>query len=303
MSTDKLFSKLVRADDGAWSTVYGSFVIKSALQPIFRIAEGNALEMDGLQGLIRPQRDGDSFSPGEFLPLVEAADRPALQGLMRSIHILNAGQLRRDDLSVFVSFDPRLYDDERALRHEIDLMRHSAREARLSPGRIVCELSGRTGQTTHTLEYYAARLRGSGFRISISDYGSGEMDADSASALKPDFIKFDSPWVRDYMTNPAGFALLRVIVRQFRDKGMQPVFDRLEEAWQVDFCRALGVPLLQGYALARPQLAPTDFNERFSTLPSPPDGGRPNRGSENPLLMSHRDRSTFGSRPFGRRYQ
>jgi len=84
--------------------------------------------------------------------------------------------------------------------------------------------------------------------------------------VKPDYVKFEASWVRDFMSNSAGAALLRVIVRQFMDDGIEPVFEALEENWQVELCGDLGVNLMQGYALARPELAPTTFDERFPEL-------------------------------------
>lgn len=70
------------------------------------------------------------------------------------------------------------------------------------------------------------------------------------------------------MQNSAGAALLRVIVSQFRNDGIEPVFEGLETSWQVELCEELGVLLMQGYVLAKPELAPTTFDARFPELGS-----------------------------------
>lgn len=308
MSVEKLFTHLVRASNGAWSTAYGPFVIKTALQPLFRVLPGGMLDLDSFQGLVRPERDGDAFPPSEFFPLVDPADRPGLESLMRTIHILNAGALRRHRARIFVNFDPRIYGDERALRHEIERMRLAAHEGDMTPDRIVCELPGRTSGPAFDIDDCAARLRATGMRIALCDYGAGEMDAECVASLRPDYVKFDSHWVRDYMTNPAGFALLKVIVRQFNDSGVQAIFERLEESWQVDLCRELGVPLIQGYALARPQTAPTDFDAVYPEMLLPP--AAPERLDDQPAApiaheeqppLAPRDRRTNRAPAFGRR--
>jgi len=82
----------------------------------------------------------------------------------------------------------------------------------------------------------------------------------------PTSSRLDGDWVRDYMHNAAGFALLKVIVRQLSDTGTETIFEHLEEMWQVDLCQELGVSLLQGYALARPEIVPTSFNEQFPEM-------------------------------------
>jgi hypothetical protein len=60
------------------------------------------------------------------------------------------------------------------------------------------------------------------------------------------------------------------MVKTFLEQGILTIFEGLEDQRQVDICRNLEVPLLQGYALARPQLAPTTFNDEFpeSTVPA-----------------------------------
>ncbi len=50
------------------------------------------------------------------------------------------------------------------------------------------------------------------------------------------------------------------------ERGIQPIFEGLEELSQVELCQELGVPLMQGYVLARPEIAPTSFNR---TYPNP----------------------------------
>jgi EAL domain-containing protein (putative c-di-GMP-specific phosphodiesterase class I) len=75
----------------------------------------------------------------------------------------------------------------------------------------------------------------------------------------------------------------------------------------VDICEELGVVLMQGYALAKPELAPTSFDARFPELgsgyfsPSP----RPDRSVATPAFLREerpaephtpRQTRTFGKR-------
>lgn len=281
MGQTSIYSRLVHMA-GAWSTAYGPFVLRSALQPIFRRISDDVLDVYAFQGLVRAERNEEPYPPSQFFPLVEPRDLASVDSLLRSIHILNVGSLNRARSGVFVSFQPQLYSDPAAMRLELDRIRLAGHEVAMQPDRIVCDIN--TNADDGRLIASAIRqLRQAGFRISISNYEASETSIEVVRLHKPDFVRFDGDWVRDYMHNSAGFALLRVIVRQLRDDGIEPIFERLEENWQVELCTDLGVTLLQGYALARPQLAPTDFNEMFPEVSFSPTGDPTPASASSPL--------------------
>lgn len=268
MTSNSIYAQLVKSGD-AWSTAYGPFVLRSALQPIFRRVADDLFDIHSFQGLVRAERNGEAYPPSQFFPLVDPQDLPSVDSLLRSIHILNAGLLQRERSNVLVSFQPLLFTGAMELRHELDRMRLIAHEAALSPDRIVCDISASAGNGKMSARAID-QIRQAGLGVSMSNYEASEHDIQDVLALRPDFVRFDGDWVRDYLHNSAGFALLRVIVRQLQEEGIEPIFERLEESWQVDLCLELGVTLLQGYALARPELAPTAFNQEFPEMLLPP---------------------------------
>ncbi len=147
-------------------------------------------------------------------------------------------------------------------------MRLAAHEAGMTADRIVCEISEKKASDTQMVADFAYHMHDIGFRVALDDYGAGDSDIDRVKLIKPDYVKFEAGWVRDFMQNSAGAALLRVIVSQFRNDGIEPVFEGLETSWQVELCEELGVLLMQGYVLAKPELAPTTFDARFPELGS-----------------------------------
>ncbi len=281
MGQTSIYSRLVHMT-GAWSTAYGPFVLRSALQPIFRRISDDVLDVYAFQGLVRAERNEEPYPPSQFFPLVEPQDLASVDSLLRSIHILNVGSLNRARSGVFVSFQPQLYIEPAAMRLELDRIRLAGHEVALQPDRIVCDINANAGES-RLIANAIRQLRQAGFRISISNYEASETSVEVVRRHKPDFVRFDGDWVRDYMHNTAGFALLKVIVRQLRDDGIDPIFERLEEGWQVELCSDLGVTLLQGYALARPELAPTNFNEMFPEASfSPTADDAPSAGGTQP---------------------
>lgn len=294
--TESLYANLVRDPDGAWSTAYGPFILRSALQPIFRRTSAGMLAIDGFQGLVRAEKNGEPHSPSQFLPLVEEQDHPRVDSLLRAIHILNTGLLARSPNRVFVSFTPDHYPDADSLRIETEHLRLAAHEAGLPTESIICDISFTLGRSADMRKATIDALRNAGFSISLSDYGSGDEDIERAVALNPTCVKFDGYWVRNYMHNPAGLALLRVAVRQFVKQGIEPLFERLEEMWQVELCEEIGVPLMQGYALARPQLVPTNFNAQFPEHPQPFPRAIGDTNTGNSAPDQHRPHPVFGKR-------
>jgi EAL domain-containing protein (putative c-di-GMP-specific phosphodiesterase class I) len=266
MASKSIFSNLIRDPDGTWSTAYGPFLLKSALQPIFRKLPDGRVDIDSFEGLVRAFRDNSGVTPGEFFPLVQPDDIEAIDSILRTIHILNTGRMQRSRARIFVNFHPGLFRTPGKMRQEVDRMRLAAHEAGMTPDRIVCEISEKNADDPSLVVSFAGHMREMGFRIAIDDYGAGDSDIERVKLMKPDYVKFEASWVRDFMNNSAGSALLRVIVRQFIDGDIQPVFEALEDMWQIDLCEELGVTLMQGYVLARPELAPTTFDDRFPEL-------------------------------------
>lgn len=282
MNTKSIFANLVRAENGAYSTAYGPFVLQSALQPIFRQYSEEMIDLVAFEGLVRASRDGMAFPASQFFPLVAAKDLPGLDSLLRTLHILNTGRLNRARAKIFIKFHPGLLVTPDAMRQELEHIRLAAHEAGLGPDRIVCEITAKDDLAAALALRFADAIRGTGFLIAIAEYGAQDNDIALLQVLRPDYVKFDSRWVRDFMHNSAGFALLKVIVRQFVEDAIVPIFEGLEDPYQLELCRDLDVPLVQGYALARPEIAPTSFNDRFPEMLVPPAKGnvmRPSSGS------------------------
>lgn len=263
MTPRSIFANLVRGANGTFSTAYGPFMLHSALQPIFRSLPETGLEIEALEGLVRVFRDDEPISPADFFRLVAPADMSDIDSILRTIHILNTGRLARTRAGIFVKFHPGLFRTPNEMRQEVERIKLAGHEAGLGPDRIVCEISEKSSASDDIVVAFTEHMRAIGFRIAIDDYGAGDADLARLKRIKPDYVKFEGAWIRDFLDNSAGYALLKVIIRQMMDDGIEPIFEGLEEVWQVDLCEELGVPLMQGYALARPELAPTTFNEVF----------------------------------------
>ena len=100
MSERSIFSNLVRQPDGAFGAAYGAFLLQSALQPIFCERADGRLQIAAFKGLIRANAGDMPCSPAEFFERVPEDERMAVDGLCRSLHILNAGALTHTSVAL-----------------------------------------------------------------------------------------------------------------------------------------------------------------------------------------------------------
>ena len=258
MSRSVGLAHIVRQKDGTSTGIWGVFVLKSAFQPIFAFRHGGRLEIAAFEGLIRPFRNGEGLSPGAFFGAVPASDRMRVETQARTLHLLNAGACLDPSTSLFVNFDPSLFCDPTVARNALRDMRLVLHEAQIEPSRIVCEVTEQRA-AEGALHMFVQALRDHGFRIAIDDYGAEESGIRRIDALKPDIVKFDAHWITRLMSSGPGFALLEAMVSRFRERGILNLFEGIEETWQLELAERCGVDMVQGFVLARPELAPTGF--------------------------------------------
>ena len=263
MSEKSIFSNLVRQPDGAFSAVYGPYLLQSALQPIFHEREDGHLQIAAFKGLIRASLGDVPSSPAEFFQTIPEEERGVVDGLCRSLHILNTGALGRTNATLIVGFQAGLYGTQAAMRQEEERLRLCAHEAGMPFEAIACEIREHPEDDPDALAHFAARLHEGGFSISIDDYTGEDHDLARLQSLQPQFVTFDTAWLETFAENSAGLALLRVVIGQFAQKGIRAIVTGIEAPEMITRCRDMGGPLMQGYLLARPELAPTSFNLTF----------------------------------------
>jgi EAL domain-containing protein (putative c-di-GMP-specific phosphodiesterase class I) len=251
-------ARIIRHDDGTSTGVWGAYTLRSAFQPIFAFDHGK-LSVAAFEGLIRPFRDGEPQSPMSFFSVCPAGDRLHVEALTRTLHLLNAGVCLPDEASVFINFDPSVFTDRAIVDMALRDMRLVLHEAGIDARRVVCEVTEQKSASQETLNSFVEALRANGFRIAVDDYGADESDINRIKELKPDIVKFDARWITQLMESGPGFALLTSMVASFEQQGIRTVFEGIEEGWQLELAEKSGASMVQGFVVARPEIAPTSF--------------------------------------------
>lgn len=123
----------------------------------------------------------------------------------------------------------------------------------IDPRNFVIELTERyTIHEGDLLKRNLNSLRDLGFRIAIDDIGSGYSDLDSIVEFRPEFLKISNRIVQDISRNTLKQRVVTLLLELSRGLAYT-IAEGIETMEDFQMLRSLGVPLGQGFLLARPR--------------------------------------------------
>lgn len=268
MTAQKTLDVFVRDADGSFSCAYGPYSLHTAFQPIFQTGpDGSAI--GGYHGLVRIERQGDGYAPAEFLNTIDPRDLAHVDSQVAALHIRNARIFAETGATIHLPRNPRHFHTLQDMKADAERLRAAADAAGISPRRIVCELQLRDFEDLERSGLFAGHLRRAGMLVGIDGYSGEERDIARVRAIRPTYVRFDTQWLFGFLGNTAGVALLRVVIRQFREQNITIIASGLEDDEHVDLLERIGMPRIQGHALARPERAPETFADQHLQVQSP----------------------------------
>jgi len=226
-----------------------------AYQPKFELRTGWLLE---LEALARWDSPSGPVSPALFIPAAEGS------GI---IHELGAWALRtacaqavtwpgvgdRPGPVVAVNVSPHQLADPGLVGVVAQVLRDTG-----LPGRRLClEIT----ETAAIDDLPATRerlglLRELGVQIALDDFGTGYSSLTLLRRLPLDWVKIDQSFVEDVATDPAGGALVRLVIEAAHSLGVQVCAEGVEDEEQLVALGAMGCDAVQGYLLGLPVRSP-----------------------------------------------
>ncbi len=97
-----------------------------------------------------------------------------------------------------------------------------------------------------------AAYRNLGFKTAIDDFGSGHSGLSLLSRFQPDIVKLDMSLIRDIDIVPVKRAIIQHMVRLLDERGIVSLAEGVETEEEFSTLRELGVCLIQGFLIARP---------------------------------------------------
>ncbi len=231
------------------------FAVEMHYQPIVSLRQKVVV---GMEALARGRtRAGELMTAAELFARAAETGRTVeveqdcRRSAMTSFQKWGAG-IRRPLL--FLNLDMALPDTASAPGDLADM----ARDAGLSPRRIVLEIVESRVPDAALLARFVARQRAAGFLIALDDVGDGHSNLHRVALVKPDLLKIDRALVSGIDTDYHRQEVVRSIVQLGRRIGALVVAEGVERIEETVAASLLGADYLQGYHLARPCPNPTD---------------------------------------------
>lgn len=108
-------------------------------------------------------------------------------------------------------------------------------------------------ELTHLKDIFT-EYRSHGFRTAIDDFGAGYSGLLRLADLRPDLLKLDMDLIRDIHQHPRRRKIVAAIVQLCEDLGIGLIAEGIEQVDELTCLQDMGINLIQGYLLAKPQL-------------------------------------------------
>jgi sensor c-di-GMP phosphodiesterase-like protein len=224
----------------------GEFIVH--YQPIIALDSGACV---GAEALVRWQQpDGVLVPPDAFIPLAEES------GLILPITDLVVAEVIRE-LGPTLAADPALHvainvsaEDIKSGRVQ-SVLEHALRGTGIDSGQLWVEATERSLMDIDAARTTITRLRGAGHTVSIDDFGTGYSSLQYLQGLPLDALKIDKSFVDTIGTHSATSAVTAHIIEMAKTLQLRTIAEGVERQEQLDYLRAHGVDLAQGWLFSR----------------------------------------------------
>jgi diguanylate cyclase (GGDEF)-like protein len=210
-------------------------------------------EVSGVEALVRWQHPTRGLiAAREFMPVAEdiglagSIDRFVFE---HALERLSRWRARRADVTLSLNLSPRQLHDPGvpdALKAALD-----ARE--LDPAAVCLEIPERAvAEDPETAIHALERLKATGVRIALDDFGAGASSLSRLHELPVDELKLHDSFIASLGSAPEDAAIVGSLVDLGHALGLAVVAKGVEHDSQIEQLRELGCDGAQGYAIGRP---------------------------------------------------
>ncbi len=220
--------------------------LEMAFQPIVDIKSNRVFAYEALV------RGKNGESAGQVLSSVDDENKYAFDQTCRTKAIEGIARLS-PDASVSINFLPNaIYDPQTCLAKTLE----AADKYRVAKDRIIFEVTEHEKITNHVklLDIFET-YRDNGFKTAIDDFGEGFAGLNLLSRFQPDLLKLDMQLVQGIAESKAKQAIFEGVRHIANRLGINLIAEGIETEEDYRYLRQNDIYLMQGYLLARPQIA------------------------------------------------
>lgn len=196
-------------------------------------------------------RTGEIVSPAIFIPIAEEND---LIGELTCLALQRVsedfGSFLRDHKDFKISVNVVTADMVDVRFHRS--LRCWFEEKGISASQLAFELTERTAAKFDSAVMALRELGARGYEIYIDDFGTGYANLSYLSDLRADKIKLDKKFTDTVGSGSLRERIVPSVIELARELGIEIIVEGIESADQVDYFRARGVHLMQGWFYGRP---------------------------------------------------
>jgi EAL domain-containing protein (putative c-di-GMP-specific phosphodiesterase class I) len=120
--------------------------------------------------------------------------------------------------------------------------------------RLVLEIHESSIASSDAMRDFRSRLRDVDIALAYDDFGAGQARLLELAEVPPEYLKFDSRFVRGIAAAPdSKQRVVRSLVSVCRDLGVRTVAEGVEDGEDAAACAQMGFELAQGFHFGRPQ--------------------------------------------------
>lgn len=223
-------------------------------QPIFDTRSGQVISFETL--LRWDSAELGSVPPDQFIGLAEERGLigPVGDWVLRTACVQFQRWMASSGLPVRLGVNVSGRQFRRA--QVLKSVKRALRASRLSPHQLDLEITEGVlmqdlPETMETLK----SLTDMGIGLSIDDFGTGYSSLSYLRRFPFTALKIDRSFVSDVTDNADAAVLTKAIINMGHSLGMSVIGEGVERGEQLDFLRAQGCDLIQGYHLGRPMTA------------------------------------------------
>ena len=190
--------------------------------------------------------------PGEFIPLAE--ELGLIEAIGDWVIDAMAAQQRawaRDGLDLRVGFN--LSPRQLWSAHLADKVLGKLRKAGVDPSRVVVEITESTAMADpDRTQKILSELHAWGLTLALDDFGTGYSSLARLKHLPVQVLKIDRSFIHDVHRDTGLASMVLAMIQLASGLGMTAVAEGIETAGELEFLRAHGCPVGQGFYFAKP---------------------------------------------------